>query len=47
MVRFLNIPDDIELCEECKEETWEVESLGKKFCHNCYGSNFRQAHESW
>ena len=36
-----------ELCEECKKETWEVESLDKKFCKDFYGSNFRQAHESW
>jgi hypothetical protein len=36
-----------DLCQECKKEIWEVESLGKKLCNNCYGSNFRQAHESW
>ena len=28
-------------------EDVRVESLGKKFCHNCYGSIFRQAHECW
>ena len=36
-----------DVCEECKKEPWEVESLGKKLCNNCYGTNFRQAHESW
>ena len=39
--------DDSSLCQECNKESWGVESLGKKFCNNCYGSNFRQAHESW
>ena len=38
---------DENLCEECRRKPWEVESLGKKFCNNCYGTNFRQAHESW
>ena len=41
------MPEDNELCEECKKKTWEVESLSKKFCKDCYGNNFRQAHESW
>ena len=36
-----------DLCEECKKEPWEVESLGKRFCDSWYGSNFRKAHESW
>ena len=39
--------ENADLCEECKKEPWEVESLGKKLSNNCYGTNFRQAHESW
>ena len=39
--------EDNELCEDCKKESWEVESLGKKYCNNCYGSTYSQAHEAW
>ena len=39
--------NNADCCEECKKELWEFESLGKKYCENCYGYTFRQAHESW
>ena len=45
--RLKNVSVISDSCEECKKEPWEVESLGKKLCNNCYGTNFRQAHESW
>ena len=41
------MPENDELCEVCKKEMWQVESLGKRLCEDCYGSTYRQAHESW
>ena len=35
------------LCEECNEKSWDIQSLGKKLCNDCYGTTYRQAHESW
>ena len=41
------MPEKDSLCEGCNEKTWEIKSLGKKLCNDCYVTTYRQAHESW
>ena len=41
------MPVEDVLCEECNKKSWEIQSLGKKLCDDCYSTTYRQAHESW